>query len=906
MILVMSKFIILYKYLRVKYMQKLFTHSIIWALVFSLVLAFHLRAENISKEKSNVNKETNNTLDLAMISESGSESPEPEPLQIGEGILGKETIRVINLGAGVNWKGLDYAPTISADGRTLFFVSDRPGSKWNPETNSYSHDFWAVRKADRLDTNFFQPYNIDTTTIFGNLGVNTPYNEGAASIAADRQSLYFTGCSRPDGLGSCDIYKTTIEGDKWGKPYNLGQNVNSEKWESQPSITAGQDRLYFVSNRPGPNGDENFDIWYSDYDWDMEEWKPAQNLTQINTKGREFSPFIGADGVTLFFASDSYSPNFGKLDFYVSKFDEATSKWSQPQNLGDWINTSEDEQFITLPASGDIVYWSSKREDKPGYQGSFDLFMAFVPSFYKTKILKVTVIDECSQEFIPAQVTIKNPITGKTYKDSVTIYKKEQEIVLSNADFTKDGIMQEYIDIEITSSNEKYGEVSKIQRITKPGITERQEEAGAAEDEILVALTMGQMPILNTEIDESEHVKQNKLLKPEIANFRGLVMKEVQTWNLYPLLNYVFFDLGSAELPDRYILFKSPEETKLFTDTTIAGGTLDKYYHILNIFGFRLNQFPDTKIEIVGCNDGTYPEEKSKELSSKRAQVVYDYLKNIWKIPENRMKLVVRDKPLHPSNVNDSLGVQENRRVEIICNDWNIMKPVFETGLAVFPQPDDMKFVMNNGIEDILVKARRIEIKHGNNNWNVLNDVGTDQIAAKWDWYSKNSDLPTDEVPFKAQLIITTTSNKECKSPEIEIPVMQAKVRDRIVNTGTDSTDERYSLILFPFDSPNAGPLNERIMRDYVYSRIFPSSSVHVIGHTDVVGLYEHNQKLSERRATTVFNGIKATTKGKYSSLDTRGVGEDEPLYDNNLPEGRFYNRTVQVLIKTPLTEFEK
>ncbi len=887
-------------------MQKKFTHLIILVLIFSAIFAFNLNAENISKDKLSSKKVTKNTENIALLSETGSESPEPEPLQSGGGILGKETIQVINLGPVVNYNGLDYAPTISADGRTLFYVSDRPGSKWNTETNSSSHDFWAVKKADRLDTNFFEPYNIDTTTIYGNLGVNTQYNEGASSIAADRQSLYFTGCSRPDGLGSCDIYKTSIEGDKWGKPFNLGPNVNSEKWESQPSITAGQDRLYFVSNRPGPNGDDNFDIWYSDYDWDTEEWKPAENLKQINTSGKEFSPFIGADGVTLFFASDSYKPNYGKLDFYVTKFDESTGKWSQPENLGEWINTSEDESFITLPASGDIIYWSSKRDDKPGYQGSYDLFMAFVPSFYKTKILKVTVIDECSQEFIPAQITIKNPVTGKTYKDSVTIYKKEHQIVLSNADFTKEGVMQEYADIEITSHNDKYGETTKIQRINKPGTTERQEEAGAAEDEILVTLTMGQMPILNTEIDEAEHVKQNKLSQPEIANFRGLVMKEVQTWNLYPLLNYVFFDLGSAELPSRYILFKSSEDTKLFTDTTIAGGTLDKYYHILNIFGFRLNQHPESKIEIVGCNDGTYPEEKSKELSAKRAQVVYDYLKNVWGISENRMKIVVRDKPLHPSNVKDSLGVQENRRVELLCNDWEIMKPVFETGIAVFPQPDQMKFVMNNGIEDILVKARRIEIKHGNNDWSTLTDIGTNNVSKNWDWYSKDSDLPKDEVPFKAQLIITTTSDKECKSPEIEIPVMQAKVRDRIVSTGTDSTDEKYSLILFPFDSPNAGPLNERIMKDYVYSRIFPSSTVQVIGHTDVVGLYEHNQKLSERRSNTVFEGIKRTTKGTYGTLNTRGVGEDEPLYDNTLPEGRFYNRTVQVLIKTPLTEFEK
>jgi len=818
----------------------------------------------------------------------------------------KETIRIINLGPVVNYDGLDYAPTISADGRTLYFVTDRPGSKWNNETNKSSHDFWATKKAERLDTNFYKPFNIDTTTIYGNLGVNTQFNEGAASIAADRQSLYFTGCNRPDGLGDCDLYKSEIEEDKWGRPQNLGPNVNSEKWESMPSITADKGRIYFASNRPGPNGDNNFDIWFSDYDWDTEEFKKAENLTQVNTAGREYAPFIGADGVTLFFSSNGYTPNIGGLDFYVTRLNEEDATWSKPENMGEPINTPQDELFITLPAGGDVIYFSSKRKDLNGYQGDLDLFMAFVPSFYKTKIVKVTVIDDCSQAFIPAEITLKNPLTNKVYKDSINVFKKEFEIVISNADYGNPKDDAKYVNLEITGKNDKYGEVSKVQRVDKPEMTERADEAGKAEDEIFVTLTLGQNPILRTEIDEAEHVRTYKADQPDLADFRGLIMKEVKTWDLYPLLNYVFFPIGSAELPSRYILFKTPEETASFNDTTIAGGTLDKYYHILNIYGFRLNQFPNEKIDIVGCNDGTTPEEKTPGLSKNRAQVVYDYFKNVWKISEDRMKLSFRDKPAVVSNVKDTLGITENRRVEILCNNWEIMKPVFDKDPTIFPQPDKMKFVMNNGIEDLLVAKRRIEIKRGGNMWKVLNEVGTTDVSKGWDWQSEDFVLPVDEVPYMAQLIITTTNGNECKSPEIKIPVMQVKVEEREVGSGKDSTLERYSLILFPFDRSDAGPVNEKIMRDYVYDRVYPSSAVEVIGHTDVVGLYEHNMKLSERRSNTVHGGIMKKTGGKFGGLTKRGVGEDEPLYDNTLPEGRFYNRTVQVIIKTPLNEFEK
>ncbi|MFC2131455.1 OmpA family protein [Bacteroidota bacterium] len=862
---------------------------------------FSKDTENLEKVTSQLEKNE----DLALLSSSKSESPSPPQ---NNDITSKTTIRIVNLGPIVNYEGLDYAPTISADGRTLYFVSDRVGSKYNSETEGLSHDFWATKKAERLDTNFFQPFNIDTTTIYGNVGVNTQYNEGAASIAADRQSLYFTGCNRPDGLGDCDLYKTEIEGDKWGRPTNLGPNINSEKWESMPSISAGKDRIYFASNRPGPNGDNNFDIWYSDYDWDLEEFTPAKNLSQINTSGREYAPFIGADGVTLFFSSNGYSPNYGGLDFYIARLDEETETWSEPTSLGDQLNTEKDELFITLPAGGDVIYFSSRRKDLEGYQGDLDLFMAFVPSFYKTIIVKVTVIDECSQAFIPAEITIKNPLTGKEYKDSINVFKKEFEIIVSNSDYGNPRDGNQYVNLEITGRNDKYGEISKVQRVNKPKTTERAEEAGKAEDEILITLTLGQMPILNTEIDEAEHVRMHKISEPDIANFRGLIMKEVKTWDLYPLLNYVFFPLGSAELPQRYILFNSLEETKFFNDTTLAGGTLDKYYHLLNIYGFRLNQYPEEKIEIVGCIDGTAPEEKSVELAQNRAQVVYDYFKNIWGISEDRMKLKTypKGKPKHPSNVKDSLGIRENRRVEILCKNWEIIKPVFDKDPTIFPQPVEMKFTMNNGIEDLLVDKRRIEIKRGGKMWKVLHDIGKTDVSHVWDWYSEDAVLPDDEIPYDAQLILTTTNGNECKSPEIEIPVMQVKVEDRKIGTGADSTLERYSLILFPFDSPLAGPLNEKIMGDYVYGRVYPSSNVDVIGHTDVVGLYEHNMRLSNRRSATVEKGIMKKTKRKYAKLLTRGVGEDEPLYDNNLPEGRFYNRTVQVIIKTPLNEFEK
>ncbi len=869
--------------------------KIVIGLIF--LAAFGLQAKEIGAE-SNV------YLMAASIS--------PMSPQDNGGIMGNQQIRIINLGPAVNHENLDYAPTISADGKTLFFVSDRKGSILN-EKKDPSHDFWFIKKEDRLDTVFTTPKNLDPSNSLGPAGVNTIYNEGAASIAADGQSLYFTACSRPDGLGSCDIYKTTIEGEKWSKPINLGKNINSKYFESQPAISADQSTLYFVSNRPGPNSDgsselKNFDIWYSEYDFDMEEWLPCKNLEGINTKGIDQSPFIGADGVTLFFASDSHEPNFGGTDFYVTRFDFKNKTWSKPENLGEPLNTDGNEQFISLPASGDIIYFSSTREDLDGYQGSLDIFMAFVPSFFKAVNVIGTVVDECSGEFIPATIVVKNMLTGKENEYTLTADKQNFERIVVNEDYRKGNEEFESVNFEITATNAQYGTTKLIQKVDKPSQTSDQSEANKIDIEYKLKLTLGQKPVLMADVKEGEYLSQNKDKIPELKGFNGLIMKEVMTRDLYPLLNSVFFDENSSVIPDRYIPLTS-DYMSSFNDTTIAGGTLDKYYHVLNIYGFRLNKHPESKITLIGCNDNVTPNEKGNlELSKARATAVYNYLKDVWNISPDRMKIETRNFPSVKSNPRDSLGHQENRRVEVICDDWEIMKPVFEVDPKTFPQPVTMEFITTNGVADDIIASKRIEIMRNGQPWNMIKDIATDKNSLVYDWKNTSNKYPVvpDNAPYVAQLIVTTKSGAECKSDPINIPVYHATTSDRKIVTGADSTQENYSLILFPFNSAAAGPLNEKIMNDYVYGRVYGTSNIQVIGHTDNIGLYETNKKLSDRRANTVFDGINKVSKRKYGNLDKSGVGEDNPLYNNDLPEGRFYNRTVQVLIQTPLNEFDK
>lgn len=825
--------------------------------------------------------------------------PSPTQNQEADQLISKK-IRIINLGPIVNSPYLDYAPAISVDGKTLYFVSNRPGSIPQPDGAS-SHDFWAATKADRYDTVFNKPFNIDPNSPYGEFGVNTWRNEGVMAITADQQMIFFTACDRPDGLGSCDIYMAEIQGNTWGKPQNLGPNVNSEYWESQPTITSDKSRLYFASNRPGGQGE--IDIWYSDYDFEFGEWQPAKNLGPvINTKGRDWSPFIAADDRTLFFASNGHKPNLGGLDFYYSRMDEQ-GNWSKPINLEPPINTDEDESFISLPGSGDIIYFASTREDLPGYQGNFDIFMAFVPTFFRTINLTVQVKDECTGADIPGKVTIYNPVTKKIFTDSVDgRFKTEVDLVIRNQDFGPPEDSINRIGLVITASNPNYGTVTDTVFVDRPEAVRDEEQAQKAIDLPPVQMFLGQRPELSAEMDFADYVKRTG------GSFKGLVMEEVVIRSLHPLLNYVFFDPGSAQIPSRYVLFTSPEETANFSDETIPGGTLEKYYHILNIIGYRMKKFPQAKIELVGCNDNTTPEEKAGglELSRKRAEAVFNYLKNVWGISPERMKITVRNLPKVYSNLKDTAGIKENRRVEILSDEWEILKPILDVDRTRFPSPEEMTFVMENGIEDALVASRRIVVTRGGKPWKVLTDIGTVEPTYTWNWQSEQGTYPDDETPFSAKLIVVSKNGKECESLPIFIKVKQVSTAEMLAQRVETKTLEKYNLILFPFDRYDPGPLNERIIKEFILPRIFPSSEIEIVGHTDIVGLYDHNKRLSENRAKAAEKVIDQFVKGNYKSMEIRGVGEDDPLYTNLLPEGRFYNRTVQIIIRTPLKDIEQ
>ena len=314
----------------------------------------------------------------------------------------------LNMGEAINTDRDEYLPHLTADDQFLLFTSKRPESVggFNRALKDYSEDF------------YYSEFANGEWSPVKNLGlpINTPGNEGSAAITQDGRTIYFTACNRPDGQGSCDIYVSHREGDKWSEAENLGPRVNSEGWESQPCLSPDGKRLYFASSRVGGMGGR--DIWYVER-IDDKYWSMPVNLgSPVNTKGNEYSPFVHADGQTLYFSSN-YHPGFGSQDLFVS-YAQPGDKWADPINLGYPLNTKADESNIFVSANGRTGFINSYRD---GGLGQSDLYQFVLDERIRPEIatfLRGITIDSLTRAPVQARLRLVDVETGDTLRDMQT------------------------------------------------------------------------------------------------------------------------------------------------------------------------------------------------------------------------------------------------------------------------------------------------------------------------------------------------------------------------------------------------------------------------------------------------------------------------------------------------------
>ena len=298
-----------------------------------------------------------------------------------------------NLGDNINSRDPEYYPSLTIDGKQLVFTRRVNSSigKGKEEFFESTFDNGKWSKAKLLEGNISTGEN----------------NGGADNISQDGKWIVFAGCNFPDGLGSCDIYISYLTKQGWSTPENIGQNVNSEFWETSPSLSPDKKDLYFSSTVPGGFGGS--DIWVSHRNANG-KWGPAQNLgSEINTRGDEGSPFIHADNQTLYFNSNGHQGYSEKSDLFVSH-KQPDGSWSKPENLGYPINTIDEEGSLIVAADGKTAYYASEKSDTKGGLDiySFELREDVRPA--KTLWVKGKVYDAKTKNGLPSSVQLTDVV----------------------------------------------------------------------------------------------------------------------------------------------------------------------------------------------------------------------------------------------------------------------------------------------------------------------------------------------------------------------------------------------------------------------------------------------------------------------------------------------------------------
>ena len=263
----------------------------------------------------------------------------------------------------INTSFREFKPSISADGLSLYLISNRPGGFGG-------FDIWVATR-ETTDENWGEPVNLGST-------INTPANEWGVSISSDGLSLYYDISQPGTSAAIDDIWVATREttDDDWGNPVSLGPIVNSSADDCYACISADGLELYFSSPRSGGYG--NYDLWVTTRETTEDDWGTPVNLgPTINSSGYEIDPSISADGRVLFFTIGVVNCGsrcgYGGTEIWMTRRATTDDDWGEPVNLGPTINSSAFEDYENVSADGSTLFF---RYSQSGRYSGCDIWHA--------------------------------------------------------------------------------------------------------------------------------------------------------------------------------------------------------------------------------------------------------------------------------------------------------------------------------------------------------------------------------------------------------------------------------------------------------------------------------------------------------------------------------------------------
>ncbi len=397
-------------------------------------------------------------------------------------------------------------------------------------------------------------------------------------------------------------------------------------------------------------------------------------------------------------------------------------------------------------------------------------------------------------------------------------------------------------------------------------------------------------PVELVEIDASNPLINLSLLTPT-----GGIIRSRKVEEYFPLVANVFFDSNSTAIPGRYVQLDQGDagdfsENDLLDEDEIGNLTerqrsqrqMNTYYNVMNIIGARMRDNPEQKVTLIGSGG-------DKDDGHILAENVKSYLTNSFGIDPDRISIKSQKLPRRPSGSAGTpkedrpLVDEENRRVEFVTNNDILLQPV------------RMRLVQNNPIDNDLVLA--VDEGGGIKSWQVkLEGEGRNFNFGPFRRASQRinpGDLMKDieQGRYTAEVIVTTNDDQVLR---------ERREFDLVVRADTGEGARRYSIV-FEYGQKDAVKTYDRFLRNVVAAQTQQGQKVIIHGYTDNVGDADGNFRLSQKRARETADVLRDELRklGRRVKIESVGFGEDgtRPLFDNSLPEGRFYNRTVVIEI---------
>lgn len=360
-----------------------------------------------------------------------------------------------------------------------------------------------------------------------------------------------------------------------------------------------------------------------------------------------------------------------------------------------------------------------------------------------------------------------------------------------------------------------------------------------------------------------------------------------------PLLNRVFFDHESGTIPERYNLVDLAGSVD-FTTASLDGPPLDVYHDLLNIVGFRMQRLPDARLTITGHRNGR---ENVEGLDLARATAVRDYLLEVWDILPERIEVRAGGYPPRPTLERSDEGFAENAMATLVPSDLNLMLPLIRRYVHRIATPPSVTFYPK-AISEPGVRSWMIEIDGDDGLWRRIEGEGELPDSVRWDWRSDSGALPSLPIELRYRLMVVDSIGQSASTPLTPIAVSLTTLQEKLERRDQDTIIESYSLLLFDYNSTEVSGADRALIRA-IAGRVSAGAVVRFTGYTDSLGDESINHDLATRRAAEAATIFRAHAPDEVSILISPLGGEREE-FPNGTPEGRAYNRTVLIEVRTP------